>query len=124
VLALASTVIPDFFLLEIHDPDFHSILEMHVYRQGVSSSTKEGSVSLCTRYLRLEVNSRFKVNYWRHLEDRRVRQVNNQHDAGSYKCSDSFSLRLLYYTEHGGYSSSEAMINIYHITSHKTAVST
>jgi hypothetical protein len=47
LLAFASTVIPSFSLLEIHDKDFYSLLDMCVFRNGASSSTKERSVFLC-----------------------------------------------------------------------------
>jgi hypothetical protein len=50
LLAFASTVIPGFSLLEIHDQDSYSLLDMFVFRNGASSSTKEGSVFLCRRY--------------------------------------------------------------------------
>jgi hypothetical protein len=49
LLAFASTVIPGFSLLEIHDQDFYSLLDMDVFQNGASSSTKEGSVFLCRR---------------------------------------------------------------------------
>jgi hypothetical protein len=51
LLALASTVTSDFSLLEIHDQDFYSLLDMYVFRNGASSSTKEGSVFLRRRYV-------------------------------------------------------------------------
>jgi hypothetical protein len=44
-------VIPGFSLLEIHDQDFYSVLDMYVFRNGACSSTKEGSVFLCRRYI-------------------------------------------------------------------------
>jgi hypothetical protein len=50
LLAFASTVIPGFSLLEIHYQYFYSLLDMHMFRNGASSSTKEGSV--------LKVNAR------------------------------------------------------------------
>jgi hypothetical protein len=46
LLDLASSVIPVFSLLDIHDEDFYSLLDVYVFRNGVSSSTKEGSVFL------------------------------------------------------------------------------
>jgi hypothetical protein len=49
LLAFASAVISGFSLLEIHDQDFCSLLDMHVFRNGTFSSTKEGSVFLCRR---------------------------------------------------------------------------
>jgi hypothetical protein len=57
LLTFASTVIPGFSLFEIHDQDFYSLLDMYMYmfRNGVSSSTKEGSVFLCRRYVRCTV---------------------------------------------------------------------
>jgi hypothetical protein len=51
LLAFASTVIPGFSLLEIHDQDFYCIPDMYVFRNGASSSTKEGSVFLCRSYV-------------------------------------------------------------------------
>jgi hypothetical protein len=45
LLALASTVIPGFSLLEIHDQDFFSLLDMYVFRNG-ASSLKRGGVGL------------------------------------------------------------------------------
>jgi hypothetical protein len=38
-------------LLSIHDQDFYSPVDMYVFRYGVSSSTKEGSVFLCRHYV-------------------------------------------------------------------------
>jgi hypothetical protein len=49
LLVFASTVVPGLSLLEIHDQDFYSLLDMYVFRNGVSSSTKKGSVFLCRR---------------------------------------------------------------------------
>jgi hypothetical protein len=51
LLAYASTVIPGFSLFEIHDQDFYSLLDMYKFRNGASSSTKEGSVFRCRRYV-------------------------------------------------------------------------
>jgi hypothetical protein len=51
LLVFASTVIPGFGLLEIHDQNFCSLLNMNVFRNGASSSTKVGSVCLCKRYV-------------------------------------------------------------------------
>jgi hypothetical protein len=51
LLAFASTVIPGFSLLEIHEEDLYSLPDMYVFRNGASSSTKEGSVFLCRRYV-------------------------------------------------------------------------
>jgi hypothetical protein len=42
LLVLASTAIPGFSLLEIHEQDFCSVLHMYVFRSGVSSSTRGG----------------------------------------------------------------------------------
>jgi hypothetical protein len=50
LLAFASIIIFGFSLLEIHDYDFYSLLGKYVFRNGASSSTKEGSV--------LKVNAR------------------------------------------------------------------
>jgi hypothetical protein len=44
MLVFASTVIPGFRLLEIHDQDFYSLLDMRVFRNGVSFSTREGLI--------------------------------------------------------------------------------
>jgi hypothetical protein len=44
-------VFSSFSLLEIHDQDFYSLLDTHVFRNGASSSKKEGSVFLCRRYV-------------------------------------------------------------------------
>jgi hypothetical protein len=49
LLAFASTVIPGFSILEIQDQDFYSLLDMYVFRNGASSSTKEGSLFLFRR---------------------------------------------------------------------------
>jgi hypothetical protein len=49
LLAFASTIIPGFSLLEIHDEEFYYLLDMYKFQNGNSSSTKEGSVFLCTR---------------------------------------------------------------------------
>jgi hypothetical protein len=51
LLASANTDFPGFNLLEIHDQDFYSPLDMYVFRNGASSSTKEGSVFLYRRYV-------------------------------------------------------------------------
>jgi hypothetical protein len=51
LLAFASTVIPGFSRLEIHDQDFYTVLDMYVFRSGTSSLTKEESVFLCRRYV-------------------------------------------------------------------------
>jgi hypothetical protein len=48
LLVFASTSIPGFSLLEIHDHNFYSLLDTYGFRNGASSySTKEGSVFLC-----------------------------------------------------------------------------
>jgi hypothetical protein len=51
LLVFASTVISGFSLLEIHDQDFYSLLDIYVFRNGASSSTKEESVFQCRRYV-------------------------------------------------------------------------
>jgi hypothetical protein len=51
LVAFASTVVPVFSLLEIHDQDFHSLLDRYVFRNGTSSSTDEVSVFLWRRYV-------------------------------------------------------------------------
>jgi hypothetical protein len=51
LLDSASTVIPGFSLLEIHDQDFYSLLDLYAFRSGASSSMKEGSVFLRRRYV-------------------------------------------------------------------------
>jgi hypothetical protein len=40
-LAFTSTLIPGFSLLKIHDQDFYSLLDMYMFRNGASRSTKE-----------------------------------------------------------------------------------
>jgi hypothetical protein len=50
-MVFASTVIPGYSLLEIHDKNFYSALDMYVFRNGASSSTKEGSVFLCRHHI-------------------------------------------------------------------------
>jgi hypothetical protein len=45
LLVFPSTVIPGFSLLEIHEQDFYSLLDVYVFRNGSFSSTKEGLVS-------------------------------------------------------------------------------
>jgi hypothetical protein len=47
LLAFTSTVIPGFILLEIHDQHFYSLLDIDVFRNGASSSTKDVSVFVC-----------------------------------------------------------------------------
>jgi hypothetical protein len=42
LLAFANIAIPGFSLLEIHDQNLYSLLDMHVFLSGASSSTKEG----------------------------------------------------------------------------------
>jgi hypothetical protein len=42
LLVYASTVIPGFSHLEIHDQDVYSLLDRYVFRNGASSSTIEG----------------------------------------------------------------------------------
>jgi hypothetical protein len=42
LLALASTVIPGFSLLDIHDQDFCPLLDMYMFRNGASSFMKGG----------------------------------------------------------------------------------
>jgi hypothetical protein len=51
VLAFVSTVIPSTSLLEIRDQDFYSLLDTYDLRNGVSSSTRGGSVFLRRRYV-------------------------------------------------------------------------
>jgi hypothetical protein len=51
LLAFASIVIPSFILFEIHDQDLYSLLDMYVFRNGASSSTKVGWVFLFRRYV-------------------------------------------------------------------------
>jgi hypothetical protein len=50
LLTFASTVIPGFNPLEIHDQYFYSLLDMYVFLNGATSSTREGSVFLRRRY--------------------------------------------------------------------------
>jgi hypothetical protein len=57
LLAFASTVIPGFSLLEIHDQDFYSLLNMYVFQNGASYSTKEASGFLCRHYVRCSIVS-------------------------------------------------------------------
>jgi hypothetical protein len=42
LLAFANTVIHRFSLLEIHDQNVYSLIDMYVFQNGASSSTKEG----------------------------------------------------------------------------------
>jgi hypothetical protein len=63
LLIFDSTVIPGFSLLEIHDEDFCSLLDVYVFRNGTSSSTRERSIFLCctivsARYIRAVTASR------------------------------------------------------------------
>jgi hypothetical protein len=51
LLCFACTDIPGFSLNEIHDQDFCSLLDMYVFKIGASSSKREGSVFLCSRYV-------------------------------------------------------------------------
>jgi hypothetical protein len=50
-VAFASTVIPGVNLLEIHDQNLYYVLGIYEIRNGASSSTREGSVFLCRRYV-------------------------------------------------------------------------
>jgi hypothetical protein len=45
LLVFASTIIPGFSLLELHDQDFYPLLEMYVFRNTTSSSTRKISVT-------------------------------------------------------------------------------
>jgi hypothetical protein len=49
--AFASTFIPDFSLLEICDQDFCSLLDINMFRNGASYSTRKQSVFLCRHYI-------------------------------------------------------------------------
>jgi hypothetical protein len=51
LLDFASKVIPGFSLVEIHDQDFYSILDIYVFQNLASSSSSEQSVFLCRRYV-------------------------------------------------------------------------
>jgi hypothetical protein len=51
LLAFASTVIPFFSHLVVHDKDLCSLLDMYMFRNGTSSSTRAGPVFLCRRYV-------------------------------------------------------------------------
>jgi hypothetical protein len=42
LLAFTSTIISGFNLLEIHDEDVYSLLDMYIFRNWASSSTKGG----------------------------------------------------------------------------------
>jgi hypothetical protein len=46
LLALASTIIPGFSILEIRDQGFCCLLYVYMFRNGASTSTKEVSVFL------------------------------------------------------------------------------
>jgi hypothetical protein len=50
LLVLASTGIPGVSFLEIRGQDFCALLDMCVFRNGASSSTREESIFLCRRY--------------------------------------------------------------------------
>jgi hypothetical protein len=47
LLGFVSTVIPGFNLLEIHNQDTHSLLDVNVFQNRPSCSTEEGSALLC-----------------------------------------------------------------------------
>jgi hypothetical protein len=51
LLVFASTVTSGFSLLEIHDQDFHSLLDMYVFPNGPPLRRREGSVFLSSRCL-------------------------------------------------------------------------
>jgi hypothetical protein len=51
LMAFSSTAIPGFSLLVIHGQVLYSLLDMYVFRKGASFLTKEGSVSLCWRFV-------------------------------------------------------------------------
>jgi hypothetical protein len=52
LLVFASTVIPGFSLLSIHDQDFYSLLDMHVFRNG-GLLFDEGGAGVSMQALRL-----------------------------------------------------------------------
>jgi hypothetical protein len=56
LLAFANTVSPGLSLLEIHDQDFYSLLDMYVFENGAFSSTKERSVYVGATWLRRSLN--------------------------------------------------------------------
>jgi hypothetical protein len=51
LLAFASIVIPGLSNIEINDRVFYFLLDMYVLRNGIPSSTREGKVFLCRRYV-------------------------------------------------------------------------
>jgi hypothetical protein len=57
LLDYASAVIPGFSHLAIHVKDFYSFLDTYVFKNGTSSTTKEGSVFVCRRYVSCTVVS-------------------------------------------------------------------
>jgi hypothetical protein len=42
LLAFTSTVIPGFSLLKVHDQDLYALLEVYMFQNGASPSTKKG----------------------------------------------------------------------------------
>jgi hypothetical protein len=57
LLAFVNTLILDFSLLDIHDQDIYSFLDMHMLQNGTSSSMKEGPIFLYRRYVCCTVDS-------------------------------------------------------------------
>jgi hypothetical protein len=51
LLAVVSAVIPGFSLLDIHARNFCSLEDTYMFRNGASSSTREGSIFQCRRYV-------------------------------------------------------------------------
>jgi hypothetical protein len=49
-------------LVEINDQEFCSLLDMYMFRNGASSSTGEGSISLCRRYFCCTVVTEFRLS--------------------------------------------------------------
>jgi hypothetical protein len=61
LLTFTSTVIPGFSLIEIHEQDFCSLLDMYVFRNGASSSTRKEFVFLRIQALGL-LHGSFSTN--------------------------------------------------------------
>jgi hypothetical protein len=57
LLTFDSSLIQGYSLLEIHEQDLYSLLDMYVFRNGASSSMKKRSAFLCRRYVRCTVVS-------------------------------------------------------------------
>jgi hypothetical protein len=94
LLAFANTLIPCFSFLEIHDQDFYSLLDMYVFRNGASSSTKE-SVFLCRFDCQLPLQL-ITALYGPHVKHSSSVPLFNYYCANMFVCEAITQQRLLY----------------------------